>query len=50
MSQPLSDIKGVRHAYKTATGPLPVLDGLEVAVEEGGFAAVVGHRVAGNPP
>ncbi len=48
MSQPLIDIKGVRHAYKTATGPLPVLDGLEVAVEEGGFAAVVGPSGCGK--
>ena len=48
MSQPLIDIKGVRHAYKTATGPLPVLDGLEVTVEEGGFAAVVGPSGCGK--
>lgn len=35
----LIDIKGVRHAYKTPSGPLPVLDGLELSVPEGGFAA-----------
>ncbi|MEO1239140.1 MAG: ABC transporter ATP-binding protein, partial [Pseudomonadota bacterium] len=42
MSENLIDIKGVRHAYQTETGPLPVLDGLNVAVPEGGFVAVVG--------
>ncbi|KMW59939.1 Hydroxymethylpyrimidine ABC transporter, ATPase component [Candidatus Rhodobacter oscarellae] len=44
----LIDIKGVRHAYKTASGPLPVLDGLDVAVPEGGFAAVVGPSGCGK--
>ena len=42
MSKNLIEIKGVRHAYHTKDGPLPVLDGLELSVPEGGFAAVVG--------
>ena len=46
--QNLIDIKGVRHAYKTDDGPLPVLDGLEMSVPEGGFAAVVGPSGCGK--
>ncbi|MDJ1006454.1 MAG: ABC transporter ATP-binding protein [Paracoccaceae bacterium] len=48
MSDNLIDIKGVRHAYQTETGPLPVLDGLEIAVPEGGFVAVVGPSGCGK--
>ena len=44
----LIDIKGVTHAYKTDSGPLPVLDGLDVAVPEGTFAAVVGPSGCGK--
>ncbi|NRB04391.1 MAG: ATP-binding cassette domain-containing protein, partial [Rhodobacteraceae bacterium] len=44
----LIDIKGVRHAYETADGPLPVLNGLDVSVEEGGFCAVVGPSGCGK--
>jgi len=44
----LIEIKGVTHAYKTPTGPLPVLDGLDVAVPEGTFAAVVGPSGCGK--
>lgn len=44
----LIDIKGVRHAYQTASGPLPVLDGLDVSVPEGTFAAVVGPSGCGK--
>ncbi len=44
----LIEIKGVRHAYRTASGPLPVLDGLELAVPEGGFIAVVGPSGCGK--
>ena len=44
----LIDIKGVRHAYATASGPLPVLDGLDVSVKEGGFCAVVGPSGCGK--
>lgn len=44
----LIDIKGVRHAYPTDAGPLQVLDGLEISVPEGGFAAVVGPSGCGK--
>ena len=48
VSENLIEIKGVKHAYQTADGPLPVLDGLELAVPEGGFAAVVGPSGCGK--
>ena len=48
MSENLIDIKGVRHNYQLATGPLPVLDGLDLAVPEGGFVAVVGPSGCGK--
>ncbi|MGR3485831.1 MAG: ABC transporter ATP-binding protein [Paracoccaceae bacterium] len=41
-------IEGVRHAYRTKDGPLPVLDGLELSVAEGGFVAVVGPSGCGK--
>ena len=41
-------IEGVRHAYKTASGPLPVLDGIDIDVAEGGFCAVVGPSGCGK--
>ncbi len=44
----LIEIKGVRHAYQTKAGSLPVLDGLELTVPEGGFAAVVGPSGCGK--
>ena len=44
----LIEIKGVTHAYKTPSGPLPVLDNLEIAVPEGEFAAVVGPSGCGK--
>ena len=44
----LIEIKGARHAYQTASGPLPVLDGLDVAVPAGTFAAVVGPSGCGK--
>ncbi len=44
----LIEIKGVRHAYKTQAGPLPVLDGLDIAVPEGEFCAVVGPSGCGK--
>ena len=44
----LIDIRGVTHAYKTAAGPLPVLDDLNIAVEENGFVAVVGPSGCGK--
>lgn len=48
MTDPLIHIEGVRHVYTTASGPLPVLDGLEVSVPEGGFTAVVGPSGCGK--
>ncbi|TYP84078.1 NitT/TauT family transport system ATP-binding protein [Maritimibacter alkaliphilus HTCC2654] len=45
---PMIKIEGVRHAYKTAKGPLPVLNRLEVSVNEGGFVAVVGPSGCGK--
>ena len=44
----LIDIKGVRHTFTTDSGPLPVLDGLDVSVQEGGFCAVVGPSGCGK--
>ncbi|SLN46205.1 Bicarbonate transport ATP-binding protein CmpD [Roseivivax jejudonensis] len=44
----LIEIKGVRHAYPTQSGPLPVLDGLDIAVPEGEFCAVVGPSGCGK--
>lgn len=42
------EISGVRHAYKTKSGPLPVLDGLDISVPEGEFCAVVGPSGCGK--
>ncbi|QFU08286.1 Bicarbonate transport ATP-binding protein CmpD [Rhodobacteraceae bacterium THAF1] len=41
-------IRQVRHAYATKAGPLPVLDGLDVEVPKGSFAAVVGPSGCGK--
>ena len=48
MNRPLIDIKGVYHAYQTEDGPLPVLNGLDVSVPEGGFVGVVGPSGCGK--
>ncbi|MFQ6550214.1 ABC transporter ATP-binding protein [Aestuariibius sp. 2305UL40-4] len=45
---PLIDIKGVRYAYDTATGKLPVLERLDISVSQGGFVAVVGPSGCGK--
>lgn len=44
----LIDIRDVHHAYTTEAGPLPVLNGLNVSVPEGGFVAVVGPSGCGK--
>lgn len=44
----LIDIRGVTHAYATASGPLPVLDDLNISVPEGSFTAVVGPSGCGK--
>ncbi|GGL69573.1 ABC transporter ATP-binding protein [Wenxinia marina] len=44
----LIEIKDVRHAYRTKAGPLPVLDGVDMGVPEGTFAAVVGPSGCGK--
>ncbi|WP_170477265.1 ABC transporter ATP-binding protein [Ruegeria arenilitoris] len=48
MTKPLIHITDVHHAYATDAGPLPVLDGLNVSVPEGGFVAVVGPSGCGK--
>lgn len=42
------EIVGVTHAYKTPSGPLPVLDDLTLSIPEGEFAAVVGPSGCGK--
>ncbi len=44
----LIDIKGVKLAYETEGGKLPVLDGVDMRVPEGGFVAVVGPSGCGK--
>ncbi|HSF65113.1 MAG TPA: ABC transporter ATP-binding protein [Paracoccaceae bacterium] len=44
----LIEIKGVTHAYRTASGPLPVLNDLNLGIPEGEFAAVVGPSGCGK--
>lgn len=48
MTDALIDIKDVHHSYTTDAGPLPVLAGLNVTVQEGGFVAVVGPSGCGK--
>ncbi|MEL6948351.1 MAG: ABC transporter ATP-binding protein [Pseudomonadota bacterium] len=42
------ELKAVTHAYKTASGPLPVLNDLSIAVPENAFCAVVGPSGCGK--
>jgi NitT/TauT family transport system ATP-binding protein len=44
----LVEIRGVTHAYATASGPLPVLDDLSLSIPEGHFCAVVGPSGCGK--
>ena len=44
----LIEIKGVSHSYKTAAGPLPVLNDLDLSIDKGGFCAVVGPSGCGK--
>ena len=44
----LIEIKGVTHAYRTAAGDLPVLDGLSLSIPKEGFCAVVGPSGCGK--
>ncbi|MCY4306466.1 MAG: ABC transporter ATP-binding protein [Aestuariivita sp.] len=48
MSRHLIEIKSVTHSYVTQTGTLPVLQGLDISVAEGGFAAVIGPSGCGK--
>ena len=45
---PLIQLKSVSHTFSTATGQLPVLDGLELSIAEGQFTAVVGPSGCGK--
>ena len=47
MSLPIA-LEHVTHAYKTAAGPLPVLDDLSIDMPEGSFTAVVGPSGCGK--
>ena len=47
-SDALIDIRGVKLTYETKGGSLPVLDGVDMQVPEGGFVAVVGPSGCGK--
>ncbi|MCA2014134.1 ABC transporter ATP-binding protein [Pararhodobacter sp. CCB-MM2] len=44
----LIEIKGVTHAYKTKSGPFPVLNNLNIAIPQNSFCAVVGPSGCGK--
>ncbi|MEM6738668.1 MAG: ABC transporter ATP-binding protein [Pseudomonadota bacterium] len=46
--RPLIEIRDVSHTFDTQSGPLHVLDHLEITVPEGGFCAVVGPSGCGK--
>ena len=47
MSLPIA-LEHVTHAYRTAAGPLPVLNDLSIDMPEGSFTAVVGPSGCGK--
>lgn len=48
MSSSFIDLHDITHAYKTASGPLPVLDHLTIEMDKGSFTAVVGPSGCGK--
>lgn len=44
----LIDIRDVRHTFQGRSGAVPVLDGLTVQIDEGGFTAIVGPSGCGK--
>jgi ABC-type nitrate/sulfonate/bicarbonate transport system ATPase subunit len=46
--QPVIDVRGARAHYATASGPLPVLDGVDLTVGRGEVVAVVGPSGCGK--
>ena len=47
-SQPHIVISNVTHAYRTSSGPLPVVHDLSMSIPKGGFTAVVGPSGCGK--
>lgn len=47
-SQPLLRFEGLGKVYPTATGPYPVLDNINLQVEQGEFICVIGHSGCGK--
>jgi len=49
MNHPIIETDGLRFSYTTAEGVAPtVLDGVDVAIEEGSFVAILGHNGSGK--
>ena len=49
MNHPIIETNGLRFSYTTAEGVAPtVLDGVDVAIEEGSFVAILGHNGSGK--
>lgn len=45
---PAIRVRSLHHAYQGADGPLPVLDGIELAIEPGAFVSIVGPSGCGK--